>query len=551
MRVRLFCVAMVVAFAGLGCEAGVIDEPLPNDGKGFSPVAMNPDVVQRLRAQGKQIKVPFPSVASRAKKFNPKGGPLGSLNTAAEQKVLVLFANFSDVPLGAPAQPRDLADFDNLLFGTTYDPVEWQAIGPLLQQYYGVTYPTDRTLVNFYHEVSYGKVDIATVNLPSSVGWSNVGKPYAYYCMADGIHDNGFGMYPNNVQGLVIDTIEAAKAAHPDLNFANYAVNGRIPNLFIVYRGTGAEWSGTGALIWSHSWDLTEGTGSDGYTVDGVKINNYAMMPELNGDPANLSGDPTGGTGPFPATVGVYAHEYAHVLGLPDLYDYGYESEGVGDFSLMAGGSWNTFPRFLNFYGNSPSHPEAWNKVRLGFVTPTVVTANASVALAPVVTAPIIYKVPVPGSNGTEYFLLENRQMIGFDEGFALMGGNVHGLAVYHVDETVLQRSYWTPNEAENWKENRFASAPKNTNNGETHYAVSLIQADDLWQLERGASRGDAGDLFPGTRGVHRLGDDTSPNTTTYYFYGPDQGRWGHSGISIENIQETGGNITAQVHFAQ
>jgi M6 family metalloprotease-like protein len=544
MHARLFCVAVALAFAGSACEPGVVAQP--NDGKGFSPVAMVPHLVKELRAQGKQVKVPFPATASRAKKFNPSGGPLGPLETAAEQKVLVLFANFTTPPPGGPAAPRDLADYDDLLFGTTYDPPEWQ----MLRQY-GVDYPTDLTLVNFYREVTYGKVDITTVDMPSTRGWTNVGKPYDYYCKADGVHDNAFGFFPNNAQGLVIDVIEAAKAAHPDLNFANYAnANGVIPNLFVVFRGTGAEWSGTGELIWSHSWDLSEGTGLNGYTVDGVRVNNYAMMPEVGGDLTGFYRK----SGPFAPNVGVFAHEYGHVLGLPDLYDYGYESEGVGGFSLMAGGSWNTYPAYLNFLGNAPAHPDAWNKIRLGVVTPIEITATTDVSLPPVVEEPVIYKLPVPGSNGAEYYLLENRQQVGFDVGFALQesawnAGLVHGLAVYHVDDTVMQRSYWRCNEAENWKENRFASAQKNPYNGEQHYGVSLLQADGLWQLERGASSGDDGDLYPGTRGVHRLGDTTSPNTTTYYFYGNDPGRWGHSGISLENIQEAGGYITTQIRF--
>ena len=69
-----------------------------------------------------------------------------------------------------------------------------------------------------------------------------------------------------------------------------------------------------------------------------MKIYNYAMMPEVGGDLTGFSGDPFG---PYPPTVGVFAHEFGHVLGLPDQYDYGYESDGTGMFSLMAGGSWN------------------------------------------------------------------------------------------------------------------------------------------------------------------------------------------------------------------
>ena len=67
----------------------------------------------------------------------------------------------------------------------------------------------------------------------------------------------------------------------------------------------------------------------------------------------------------------------------------------------------------------------------------------------------------VPGSNGKENFLFENRQNIGFDQGLQTYyldaGGNVvtapmHGLAAYHVDDCVFTLDYWLPNEAENWE---------------------------------------------------------------------------------------------------
>ena len=78
-----------------------------------------------------------------------------------------------------------------------------------------------------------------------------------------------------------------------------------MPNLFVVFAGTGAEWSGDPDLIWSHSWDLTEGTGMDrgDLTVDGVKINNYAMMPEVGGDLTGYTGVVSGPTRPRSAST--------------------------------------------------------------------------------------------------------------------------------------------------------------------------------------------------------------------------------------------------------
>lgn len=513
----------------------------------LSIVKIEPEAAQTLKAQGRNFKYPFPNWLNKGKKFNPVGNTIPPLTTAEEQKILVIFIEFTTLPPGGPATRLDLHYFDDMLFGTVYNPPEYVAWypGPPADQY-----PTDRTLYNYYKEVSYGYIDIVTLNLPSSLGWKNSGHPYDYYCKADGIHDNSFGPYPENAQGLVIDAI---KAADPFVNFSLYATNGEVPNLFVVHAGTGAEWSADPSIIWSHSWDLSEGTGLNGYTADGVRLNHYAMMPEVGGDLTDYLG--IGGYGPYPPTVGVYAHEYGHVLGLPDQYDYGYESEGTGYYSLMAGGSWNRYPYTTMpgwsrgtriFSGNSPADLDAWSKYRLGFVTPTPVTSLTSATLPPAETSPVAYKMDVPYSGGKEYFLLENRQWIGFDQG--LMQYGAHGLAIYHVDNTVFTRNYDRPNEAENWKEFRSEGWRKAWT-GEIHYAISLIQADDQWHLEHGTNGADPGDLYPGFYGVTSFSSSTRPNTSNYYFWGGSSPKFGYSGVTVQNIAETGTTIAAQLSF--
>ena len=72
-----------------------------------------------------------------------------------------------------------------------------------------------------------------------------------------------------------------------------------------------------------------------------VKVNKYTIQPELYGTGTSIS------------TIGVFAHEFGHALGLPDLYDTDYTSEGVGNWSLMAGGSWNYSG---GNGGNRPAH---------------------------------------------------------------------------------------------------------------------------------------------------------------------------------------------------
>ena len=141
--------------------------------------------------------------------------------------------------------------------------------------------------------------------------------------------------------------------------------------------------------------------------------------------------------------------------------------------------------------------------------------------LQPSVTWPIVYKMVVPGSGGKEYFLFENRQNIGFDKGLLAwrMGSDggwitapMHGLAIYHVDETVFSRNTGVPNEAENWKEFRSTGWRKAWT-GETHYGISVLQADDRWDLEHGYNSGDDG--RPVSRQRERDGDRQTTRVPT------------------------------------
>ena len=542
MSSRIFSCLLIVLLA-LALLVPSTAGAAPGDGQGFSAVPLHPDVVQALKAQGKKVRTLFPNSVNQGRKFNPGGNTVGQLVTAKTQNVLVLFVDFTTPPPGGPATPMSLGYYDDLLFGTVYDPPEY-AVFP------SGYYPIDRTLKNYYSAVSYGNVDVVTLNLPSAMGWMQTGHPYDFYCKADGIHDNGFGPFPNNAPGMVLDAVKLADAV---VDFSKYAINGEVPNLFVVFRGTGAEWSGDPSLIWSHSWSISSGGGpANGYIADGVKIDNYAVMPEIGGDMTGFSGVVRG---PYPPTVGVFAHEYGHVLGLPDQYDYGYESDGTSIYSLMAGGSWNQYPNDRIFSGNSPAFLDAWSRYRLGFVNPIEISGSFSGSLPPAETDNTVYKMVVPFSGGKEYFLFENRQQIGFDQGFsyfAVVGApsTTHGLAIYHVDDTVLTRNYWRPDEAENWKEFRSEGAKKAWT-GETHYGISIIQADDRWDLERYiyTRAGFAGDLYPGPNGVASFGNDTRPNSSSYYFWGGSNPKFGFSGVTVRNITENNGTITADFSF--
>jgi immune inhibitor A len=137
--------------------------------------------------------------------------------------------------------------------------------------------------------------------------------------------------------------------------------DGYIDHMQFVHSGEGNE-AGGGDLgdcaIWSHSWFAYSNlVGIEGpspeFLIGGVQIgessfwlNKYTIQP-MNGG------------------VGVFAHEFGHDLGLPDLYDYTGEN-ATGFWTIMSSGSWLS----QNDYdiGSQPDHFGIWEKFQLGWL---------------------------------------------------------------------------------------------------------------------------------------------------------------------------------------
>lgn len=174
-------------------------------------------------------------------------------------------------------------------------------------------------------------------------------------------------------------------------------------------------------------------------------------------------------------TLGTFCHENGHMIcDFPDLYDYGYESRGVGVYCLMCAGG-GPDPK-------NPAHVGAYLKYRAGWAS-SVSTAAASMNVA--LTAGANEFVIVP-RNKTEYFILESRLNVKRDS--VLPSG---GLAIWHVDEL-----------GNNDYEHRTPSK---------HYECSLVQADNAFHLELGSNDGDAGDLFAAPHSLE-FTEKTTPN---------------------------------------
>ncbi len=378
-------------------------------------------------------------------------------------KVLAILVKFSDNDSSVSA-----TFFDSLVFSST-----------------------GSTVRDYYDEISYSQFDLVTVNMPSSIGWQTAPQTYAYYVNGQ----NGTGAYPNNSQKLLEDLVDAVD---PLVDFSLYDndLDGYVDVVLVIHSGTGAEFTGSNDDIWSHKWSITP------RAKDGVWISSYTIQPEYWISPGDM-------------TIGVYAHELSHVLGLPDLYDTDYSSNGIGNWALMSLGSWNG----PSPGGSSPAHPCAWSRIQLGFATATNVTSNTNgVAISNVNENGTIYRLWTSGNIGNEYFLVENRQKIGYDSYLPQSG-----LMIWHIDDSKSGNSQeWYPGQPD-----------------ANHFKVALEQADGLFDIDNNINSGDGSDVFPGTGNVTSFNAVSSPNSDSYTD--------GTSFIALENINAVGNVINADL----
>ena len=378
---------------------------------------------------------------------------------------------------------------------------------------------TTGSMRDFFLENSYGQFEVTGV----TTVWYTASENLAFYA-----NDNsGFGSYPNSSRKLVE---EAVVLADPDVDFSAFDNNndGLVDALFVVHAGPAAEEIYTvnfpdhTKYLWSHKSSIST------LNLDGVKVEDYSLEPE-NG------------------TIGVFCHEFGHALGLPDLYDTDGSSEGIGEWGLMAGGGWCY--RTGDPLGSSPSHFTAWSKERLGWLEPIVVTGNVmQIEIPPAESSPIAYRLWTNGQTGGEYFLVENRQNLGFDAGltrrqkdFSLTDS--YGLIIYHVDNSGRQSN-------ENRRIIDVEEASPYILNNQVTEQLDLERILPTHEFLFNGNRGDNGDPFPGFSQIN--------NDATDYVGERDLGVFDENSIpnsksnngfptsvAVTNIRLSGQNILA------
>ncbi|HPA20793.1 MAG TPA: M6 family metalloprotease domain-containing protein [Verrucomicrobiae bacterium] len=364
-------------------------------------------------------------------------------------------------------------------------------------QYYNlfnqISYSTDGaagSVKDYYKEVSYGKLALESVVTP----WVELPREEAYY---------GTGHPDANPKQMVADAIAAAADAGFDFSQGDMDGDGWVDCLTVVHSGYDQAASGApDASIWSHRGSL-----SSVATNNGVKMYRYQTDAALRGS-----------SGSNIVRIGTPCHELGHFFGLPDLYDYSALTKGLGNWCLMSGASWN------GSSGNRPGHLSAWCKTFLGFARPVQIHSKTGILLPCAEDNPIVGMLRDGVSNG-EYFLIENRAKVGFDNASQIYPGMI----IYHVDGKSLNNDLGT------WP----------------HPAVKIEEADGDDSLGAKTNASEAGDVWTGTGGLSGGFRDQTGNSNTSAmlyqagaFYSRTNDAASYTYNALDNFSDAGSNMT-------
>ena len=387
------------------------------------------------------------------------------------------------------------------------------------------------SITHYYHTMSFGRLrlgaDVAPRRYTSRAGASDY--------LVDGSNSTDSGGYGAFVQ-------EVLEQADGDLDFSHYDSDGPdgVPNsgdddgvvdvIFLVLTSTPKHFIVPGG---SATGVARLGFGDDYITDD----------PGANGEPIRIS--PNAGTvqqgRDYAETVGTICHEYGHVLGLPDLYNFDFlkldvagpqqDSAGIGRWGLMGWGA-------LGWRGDDgPASMCAWSRDQLGWVQVAVPgSSQETMVLEDVGREGAVYRIPL---NQSEYFLVEYRTRASSHYDRNIPG---EGLLVWHVD-----RPSWLEEGAGGWRVDlecadgrwREAGYPRGVSadpkGGEDN--LDFWAHDATYRDAHGGNLGDATDPFDGVR-YRAFTDQTNPTSLS---------QAGLARVHLEKIRLRNGVATAEV----
>ncbi|WP_258060391.1 MULTISPECIES: immune inhibitor A [unclassified Arthrobacter] len=283
--------------------------------------------------------------------------------------------------------------------------------------------PQGESLKTLYEEMSSGRYtvdgDVSDwVTVPYNT--ASYGQTESQADMTRFVQDAADAWYDGQIAaGKSAADIDAYLAGFDQWDRYDYNKNGNFdePDGYIdhfqaIHAGEGEEAGAAESTIWSHRWSV----GQAGRGTQGPAANPYGGI--RIGDSKVWIRDYT--TEPENGGLGVFAHEYGHDLGLPDLYDTAGGDNGTGFWTLMSSGSW--LGRGEDSIGSTPNHMGAWEKLQMGWLDYDVAAAGekSTHMLGPSYHATkkqqaVVVTLPRDANGNGRYYIAENRQYVGYD----------------------------------------------------------------------------------------------------------------------------------------
>lgn len=283
------------------------------------------------------------------------------------------------------------------------------------------------SVTHFYTEMSRGQYEITGSVLPKE--YSAAGPASSYISPAEGER----GLFAEYVAELLA-------ASDREVDYGQYDNDGPdgVPNsgdddgivdfLFVIARSTPP-----GFIVRNATGIATLGLGIGAFRTDD---------PAADGGVIRIGNGVTQRGANFSETAGSMCHEFAHTLGLPDLYDTDVilekedvppsrQSAGIGSWGLMGQGA-------LGWGGGGPNPLCAWSLARLGWLG----AANSRLRLLEYDAEGLVFEDVNAGGevvmirlNESRYLLVEHRsrQSSHYERNLP-----AEGLLIWEVDELAL-----------------------------------------------------------------------------------------------------------------
>ncbi len=303
--------------------------------------------------------------------------------------------------------------------------------------------PTPGSVSDYFTDQSYGLY----VPKFKVIGPLHLSNGYAYY----GADENGKDKNTDYIMKEICDQLMACDT----IDLEAYVGNNSLTQIYYIYAGPGQNYDDSDTRnIWPHS---------NSYTYSYTSGRNTKYMNFIYACTCELFWNSTY----IPDGIGVFCHEFAHTLGLPDFYSTDFDNDAaMGYWSLMDYGNYEN--------GDfSPVGLTAFEKYSLGWLDPEEITSPGTYTLNDISRTPdpesgihTAYRLNTANSN--RFVLLENHVKSGWYGHHASQG----------LMATVV-----------NYSSSRWIS---NTVNDKRPYGFSILPADNDFTRDS-----NSGDLYP------------------------------------------------------